>query len=152
MGVGECAGEVVSLAQFGFTKAESDAFEAQLLLDEGNYKAADDKAYEAMITAARTLVQEQFLDVPDDLNTIVNEFKTRYVDTQIFWDKYHADQFSRYLFVRHEGADTRYTKDTAHKLIEEANLFIDASHKCYAKLQAAKAAAAVTGAAEPSVK
>ena len=27
------------------------------------------------------------------------------------------------------GPDERYTKDTAHKLIEEANLFIDAAHK-----------------------
>lgn len=151
IGVGECAGEVVSLAQFGFAQAESEAFEAQLLLDDKNFKAADDKAYQAMITAARTLVQEQFLDVPDEPNAIVNEFKTRYVDTQIFWDKYAADQFSRYLFARHEGADTRYINDTAHKLVEEANLFIDAAHKCFAKLQAAKAAT-VMAAAEPTVK
>jgi sulfite reductase (ferredoxin) len=143
MGVGECAGEVVSLAQFGFSQAESEAFESSIALDEGKYKEADDKAYQAMLTAAKTLVQEQFLDVPTDPNTIVNEFKTRFVDTQIFWDKYHGDQFSRYLFVRHEGPDTRYTKDTAHKLIEEANLFIDASHKCYAKLQEMKAATAI---------
>ena len=38
MGVGECAGEIVSLAQFGFTQAESEAFEAQLLLDAGQYQ------------------------------------------------------------------------------------------------------------------
>ena len=31
---------------------------------------------------------------------------------------------------------TRYTADTAHKLVEEANLFIDASHKAHAKWQA----------------
>ena len=104
-------------------------------------KAADEKAYSAMLRAAHTLVQLQWLDAPDRADAIVSEFRTRFVDTQIFWDKYHADQFSRYLFVRHEGADTRYTKDTAHKVIEEANLFIDASHKCFAKLQAAKAAA-----------
>ncbi len=30
MGMGECAGEVVSLAQFGFTQAETEAFESQL--------------------------------------------------------------------------------------------------------------------------
>ena len=103
----------------------------------------DERAYTAMLTAAKTLVQEQFLDVPDEPNTIVNEFRTRMVDTKLFWDKYHADQFSRYLFARHEGADTRYTSDTAHKLVEEANLFIDAAHKCLAKMQAEKAAAVV---------
>jgi len=126
----QCAGEIVSMQQFGFTQAEAEAFEAQLLLDDGQYKAADEKAYQAMLTAAKTLVQIQYLDVPDDASVIVNEFRTRLVDTQLFWDKYHGDQFSRYLFVRHEGADPRYNKDTAHKLIEEANLFIDAAHKC----------------------
>jgi sulfite reductase (ferredoxin) len=136
LGMGECAGEVVSLAGFGFTAAETEAFEAQLLLDGGQYKAADDKAYRAMLTAAKTLVQLQFLDVPDDADVVVREFRSRFVDTQIFWDKYHGDQFSRYLFLRHEGPDSRYTADTAHKLVEEANLFIDAAHKAHAKWQA----------------
>jgi sulfite reductase (ferredoxin) len=135
LGMGECAGEVVSMSQFGFTQAEAEAFEAQLLLDAGQYKAADEKAYQAMLTAAKTLVQLQYLDVSDDPNVIVSEFRTRMVETQLFWDKYAADQFSRYLFVRHEGPDTRYTQDTAHKLIEEANLFIDAAHKCDLKIR-----------------
>ena len=135
LGVGECAGEVVSLASFGFTQAETEAFEATLLLDAGQYREADERAYKAMLTAAKTLVQLQWTDVPDDAGLIVREFKTRFVDTQIFWDRFHADQFSRYLFVRHEGADTRYTSDTAHKLVEEANLFIDASHKAHTKWQ-----------------
>src|SRR5207249_8815216 len=126
MGTGECAGEVVSLAQFGFMAAESDAFEAQLLLDDEKYQEADQKAYQAMLKAARTLVQLQWADAPDDPNVIVSEFRTRFVETKIFWDTYHAAQFSNYLFNRHEGADARYTKDTAHKLVEEANLFIDA--------------------------
>jgi sulfite reductase (ferredoxin) len=135
LGMGECAGEVVSLSQFGLSQAEAEAFEAQLLLDAGQFKAADEKAYQAMLTAAKTLVQIQYLDVPDDANVIVNEFRTRLVDTQLFWDRFHADQFSRYLFVRHEGADPRYNSDTAHKLIEEANLFIDAAHKCDLKIR-----------------
>jgi sulfite reductase (ferredoxin) len=135
LGMGECAGEVVSLSQFGFTQAESEAFEAQLLLDAGQFKAADEKAYQAMLIAAKTLVQIQYLDVPDDPSVIVEEFRKRLVEPKLFWDTYHADQFSRYLFVRHEGPDTRYTKDTAHKLIEEANLFIDAAHKCELKIR-----------------
>jgi sulfite reductase (ferredoxin) len=143
MGTGECAGEVISLASFGFTAAETEAFEAQLLLDGGQYKAADEKAYSVMLRAAYTLVQLQWFDAPYDPDVIVSEFKTRFVDTQIFWDKYHGDQFSRYLFARHEGADPRFNKDTAHKLIEEANLFIDASHKAHAKWQAMQSPTAV---------
>jgi len=140
MGVGECAGEVVSLASFGFTQAETEAFESTLFLDAEQYQQADDRAYKAMLTAAKTLVQLEWMDVPDDANVIVREFKSRFVDTQIFWDRFHADQFSRYLFVRHEGPDTRYTNDTAHKLVEEANLFIDAAHKAHIAWQEKQAA------------
>ncbi|MDB5355549.1 MAG: nitrite and sulphite reductase 4Fe-4S region [Phycisphaerales bacterium] len=137
MGVGECAGEVISLADFGFTDAESTAFEAQLLLDDKEYVRAEQMAYEAMLKAAKTLVQLQWLDVPNAPDTIVNEFRTRLVDTKLFWDTYHAGQFANYLFARHaEGPDTRYTQDTVHKLVEEANLFIDAAHKAHAKYRA----------------
>jgi sulfite reductase (ferredoxin) len=136
LGVGECAGEIVSLAQFGFTQAESEAFEAQLLLDAGQFRQADEKAYDAMITSARTLVQLEWLDVPNDPAVIVEEFRKRFVEPKLFWDTYHHGQFANYLLLRHEGADSRFTKDTAHKLVEEANLFIDAAHKCHAKIQA----------------
>jgi sulfite reductase (ferredoxin) len=142
MGVGECAGEIVSLAQFGFTLAESEAFEAQILLDAGQYQQADEKGYQAMITAAKTLVQIQWLDAPNDPNIVVEEFRKRFVEPKLFWDTYHHGQFANYLFARHEGADTRYTKDTAHKIVEEANLFIDAAHKCHAKFQSQSAGAA----------
>jgi len=144
IGVGECAGEVVSLSEFGFAQAESEAFEATLKLDDADYKSADHMAYGAMITAAKTLVQEQWLDVPTDNDTIVREFRTRFVETALFRDRFHLDQFSNYFFNRHEnGPDTRYTTDTAHKLIEETNLFIDAAHKCHAKVRAELAASLI---------
>jgi sulfite reductase (ferredoxin) len=134
MGEGECAGEVISLADFGFTAAESQAFEAQLLLDEGQQRKAEELAYSAMLQAAKTLVQIQWQDAPTDPDSVVNEFRNRYVETKIFWDPYHAGQFANYLFARHaEGPDTRYTTETVHKLIEETNLFIDAAHKAHAK-------------------
>jgi sulfite reductase (ferredoxin) len=145
MGMGECAGEVISLAQFGFTQAESEAFEAQLLLDANQFRQADEKAYQAMLTAARTLVQLQWFDVPDDAAVIVGEFRKRFVDTKLFWDTYHHGQFGNYLFARFEGPDARYTQETAHKLVEEANLFIDAAHKCNAKLQAQSALQVAVG-------
>jgi hypothetical protein len=88
-----------------------------------------------MLRAAQTLVQLQWQDVPSDPDSIVNEFRTRFVDTKIFWDKYHHGQFANYLFSRHEGADGRFTKETAHKTVDEASLFIDAAHKAYAAYQ-----------------
>jgi sulfite reductase (ferredoxin) len=135
LAAGECAGEMVSAAEFGFRDAESAAFEAQLLLENGKYREADAKAYEAMLTAARTLVRVQHQDVPNDPDTIVNEFRTRFVDTKLFWDKYHHGQFANYFFNRHyEGPDQRFNQQTAHQLAEEAQLFIDAAHKCHTKL------------------
>jgi sulfite reductase (ferredoxin) len=136
MGMGECAGEIVSTVDFGFRDAESAAFESQLLLESGEYEKADHKAYEAMLTAAKTLVRIQLPDVPDDANTIVEEFRNRFVETKLFWDRFHAGQFANYLFSRHEGPDTRYTQVTAHQVAEEAQLFIDAAHKCHAKILA----------------
>jgi sulfite reductase (ferredoxin) len=134
MGEGECAGEVISLADFGFTDAEATAFEAQLQLDEGKFVRAERMAYEAMLKAARTLVQLQWADVPTAPDTVISEFKTRFVDTKLFWDPYHAGQFANYLLARHaDGPDTRYTQDTVHKIVEETNLFIDAAHKAHAK-------------------
>ena len=135
MAQGECAGEIVSHTQFGFQQAETEAFEAQLLLDDGEYEKADHRAYQAMLTAARTLVQMQWLDVPNKPDAIVSEFKVRFVDTQIFWHRQHMGQFANYLLNRHEGPDERYTMDTAHKLVEEANLFIDAAHEADTKYQ-----------------
>ena len=133
---GECAGEVVSLADFGFTAAETEAFEAQLLLDDGKFQEADNRAYEAMLRAAHTLVRLEWLDAPTDPKTVVEEFRKRFVDTKVFWHRQHANQFSNYLFNRHEnGADARYTRDTASKLVEEANLFIDAAHQAHAAWQ-----------------
>ena len=90
-----------------------------------------------MLTAARTLVQLSWLDVPADPAAVVAEFRTRLVEPKIFWDPYAGAQFSNYFFARAEGPDTRYTRDTAHKLVEEANLFIDAAHKAHAKVIAA---------------
>ena len=135
---GECAGEVVSLADFGFTAAETEAFEAQLLLDEGKFQEADNRAYEAMLKAASTLVRLEWPDAPTgDPKLTVDEFRKRFVDTKIFWHRQHANQFSNYLFARHDnGPDARFTRDTAAKTVEEANLFIDAAHQAHAAWQA----------------
>jgi len=95
---------------------------------------ATGRAYEAMLRAAHTLVRLEWIDAPTDPKTVVEEFRKRFVDTKVFWHRQHANQFSNYLVNRHEnGPDGRFTRDTAAKLVEEANLFIDAAHKAHAK-------------------
>jgi sulfite reductase (ferredoxin) len=140
MGTGECAGEVITLAQFGFTAAESMAFEASLKLEEAQYAEADRLALSAMLEAAKTLIKVQSHDAPDQPEVIVREFKSRFVETKLFWDRFHHGQFANYLINRIEIPITRpIDKDWAERMVQEAPLFIDAAHACHMKMQTEQA-------------
>jgi sulfite reductase (ferredoxin) len=135
LGVGECAGEVVSRIDFDLQEAERQSFEAQLALDEGQYERADKIAYQAMIEAAHGLVKTQFSDCPNDEDVIVEEFRKRFYDTQLFFDPFAGGRFAQFLFARHETRDTRkYAKESAHHMVEEAQLFIEAAHACHGRM------------------
>ena len=134
MGVGECAGEVVSAIEFDLAAAEREVFEAQVSLEKGNFQQAGRTAYEAMIRAARALVKLEVQDAPYDPDRIVQEFTTRFYDTQKFFDPFAGGKFAHYLFAAHASADKPATPDSARYLIDEAQLFIDASHSCYSRM------------------
>ena len=133
MGVGECAGEVVSLTEFDLASAEAQIFEAQLRLEEADPAQANQLAYQAMLLAAKGLIKTEFIDISDDPNSIVKEFRARFFDTEVFFDKYARGKFAMYLFRRHESGSCD-TAEAAHQLIEEAQLFLEASHACQARL------------------
>ena len=135
MGVGECAGEVVSLTEFDLAAAEAQIFEAQLKLEEGSALEADALAYSAMLLGARGLIKTEFVDIGDDPDTVIREFRTRFFDTQIFFDKYAGGKFAMYLFRRHNSGP-RDTAEAVHHLIEEAQLFLEACHACAARIAA----------------
>ena len=128
MGVGECAGEVVSLTEFELTQAESMAFDAQVALEEGDLRRADERAYAAMLAGARALVRTENPNVPDDPDVIVGEFKERFYDTERFFDRFAKGRFARPLFDRHEAAPEAHEEEATRVLVEEAQLFIDAVH------------------------
>jgi len=134
IGTGECAGEVVSMIDFDLQAAEREYFEAQLRFDDGQYQAADDQAYKAMLQAAKGLVRIQYRDITDNPDRIVEEFKSRFYDTGIFQDKYAGGKFAEYLFIRHRDKERHYSRDNARHLLEEAQLFIEAAHACNLKL------------------
>jgi sulfite reductase (ferredoxin) len=140
MGVGECAGEVVSHAEFGLAAAERQVFEGQVQLDQGAYQQAGELAYASMLKAVRTLVEEEFYDVPDNADRIVEEFRTRFYDTKLFWDEYAGGKFGQYFFRAHEKSNESYTPEEAHRRVEEAQLVIEAAHSCYGKLLANRSA------------
>jgi len=135
LGVGECAGEVVPFTQFGLAASEREVFEAQVLLDDGKPQEAAERAYSAMLQAARALAREKNQNVGDDPAEIVNEFKTHLVDTKVFWDPFAGAKFAQYLFRAHsEGSNRGQSNESAHQLIEEAQLFVDAAHQAYTRV------------------
>ena len=71
MGVGECAGEVVSLTEFGLAASERQVFEGHLQLEHGDTGTAWQTAYRAMLQAAKALIQRYNIDITDDPEHIV---------------------------------------------------------------------------------
>ena len=137
MGVGECAGEVVSQAEFALAASERELFEAQLLLDSGRPQDAVSAAYASMVRAAQGLVKVQNSGVSEDEHQILAEFTSRFYDTQLFWDKYAGGKFAEYLFKAREFTQQGKAADLdrAVQLLQEAQLFIDAAHDCHNKMR-----------------
>ncbi len=142
MGVGECAGEVVTPLDFGLAAAEREAFEAQVTLEAGDFPKAAGQALHAMLTIAKELVATQLPGISDDPAAIVKEFRERFYDTKLFWDPFAAGKFAQYLFHAAENS-LPSTGDAVHRLVEESQLFIEAAHSCRTKMAQAAAKGAV---------
>jgi sulfite reductase (ferredoxin) len=143
IGVGECAGEVVNPIDFQLAACERETFEAQLALEAGDPARAAQLAYEAMLHGATSLLKQR-LPVPgDDADTIVARFQADLVDTQLFHDPFAGAKFAHYFLKAHERRGQAITADRAHQLVEEAQLFIEASHACYARMRSQPQGAAV---------
>ena len=134
MGVGECAGEVVSSVEFDLTAAEREVFDAQVALEAGQVEKAGKTAYQSMVHAAKALVKINNQRISDDAGEIIAQFRTQFYDTQKFWDPFAGGKFANYLFDAHAKAAEPYTSDSSRYLIDEAQLFIDAAHSCYNKM------------------
>lgn len=140
LGIGECAGEVISRTDLELSVAESLSFESQLALEDGDLARADDKAYQAMIAAARGVVALDLFLPPNAADDVVKEFRERFFDTKVFFDRFAQGKFARPLFSRHdEGPVTG--ADAVRELVEETQLFIDASHACQIRVLEARAQA-----------
>jgi len=76
--------------------------------------------------------------VTNDTDEVVEEFKERYFDTEMFFDPFAGPKFANYLFDAYQQAkpgDMEYTAESAHHLIEESQLFIEAVHTCYNRIR-----------------
>lgn len=147
MGVGECAGEIVPFVQFGLAAAERIYFDAQAKLDAGEYAAAQELSYKAMVEAARALTYEQFPNVGTDPQEVHDEFKKHLVDTKLFRDQYAGDKFAEYFYNAHKRRGDKLDAEAVSHQVQEATLFIEASHACVERMDKAKAATAQPAAA-----
>src|SRR5579871_1202005 len=136
MGVGECAGEVVSPAEFALVASEREVFEAQLLLDKGDYSEAVHRAFDAMLRGASGLLWHLRVPVGNDADAVVREFRTHLFDTELFFDPFRGGSIAQYFFEAHETVSTRnvFSQEATHQLIEEAQLFLEGCQSCYTRL------------------
>jgi sulfite reductase (ferredoxin) len=133
-GMGECAGEVVSLTDFGLKAADREVFEAQLKFDTGDWQTGAALAYKAMVYAAQGLVKMYNIDVSDDPEKVMAEWKERFYDTQKFFDPFAGPRFAQFYIHAHEQRGAQLDKEKASRLLQEALLFIEAAHSCNLRL------------------
>ncbi len=151
MGEGECAGAVVPYVEVELAGSEREIFEAQVLLDEDDLDEAAARAFAAMVRAARALTREKHPNIGNDVDEIVSEFRTRFVDTQLFWDPFAHGKFAHYFFRAHDDRGQAPTTESVHQLIEESTLFVDAAHQCYMRLGGAARGAVAAGKDPPDL-
>jgi sulfite reductase (ferredoxin) len=138
IGIGECAGEVVTAIEFQLTACEREAFEAQLALEAGDVPKAARTAYESMRNAAQALLAWRVVPHEMTAEGIFEAFKRAFYDTDLFLDPFVGGKFAHYYFSAHEQREQSYDAEKAHRLIEEAQLFIEASHAFYGRLSTQK--------------
>ena len=141
LGVGECAGEVVSPIDFQLAACEREAFEAQLLLETGQIEQAAKTAYDAMTHGALALLRLKLGSFPEDPEIVVREFKTHFYDTQLFFDPFAQGKFAQYYFKAHQRNGAPHDEESARQQIEEAQLFLEAAHSCYGRMMTVPALA-----------
>ncbi|MDZ4698582.1 MAG: hypothetical protein SH809_02645 [Rhodothermales bacterium] len=151
LGIGECAGEVVSLFALEVARAESEAFEAQLSLERGELADAVRRAHRAMLLGARGLLRSKNVAIGETADTIVPAFEEHFVANELFFDPFAGAKFARYL-TGWTPLEEPIDQDTARQRIEEAQLFIEAAHACDMRMQGPASPAPALVAATPAAR
>jgi sulfite reductase (ferredoxin) len=141
LGVGECAGEVVSAIDFQLAACEREAFEAQLALEKNDTARAAAIACDAMLHGAAALLAWRRIGFEGTPEGIAESFRVHFHDTGLFNDPFAGGKFAHYFFRAVERRGEPRAEDSVRRLIEETQLFIEACHSCYARLSAAPAQA-----------
>jgi sulfite reductase (ferredoxin) len=157
IGVGECAGEVISLTQFSLASAESKVFDASVIVDDPAASAEDlqeasRESWQAMMLAALGLLKTRNPDAKADYDRVFADFKRDFIDGGVFFERYIGNQEWPYYQAAQEARGKSRDRDEARRRVEEAQLFIDAAHACYSRILTTQqgGAAAVVAALGPT--
>jgi hypothetical protein len=82
----------------------------------------------AMLVAARSLTKQKNLNLSEEADEIVSEFRSHFEET---FDPV-GGRFAQYLFRAHDEGKTADAK-AARQRLEEAQLFVDAAHQFYVR-------------------
>jgi sulfite reductase (ferredoxin) len=128
-GVGECAGEMVSQAEFLLEDADRLSFDASLHLEAGRLEEAAGAALEAMKKAADGLLSVKGLLLSDRYDTI-EEFRKLFGEGGGF-----LPQIGEYFFRAAQEGPKNLNAEQAHQRVEEATLFIEEAHGVYSRTE-----------------
>jgi sulfite reductase (ferredoxin) len=133
VGVGECAGEVVSQAEFMLEDAERLAFEASLALEKGDAQLASTTAFEAMRAAADALLSTRGLLKSDGYDPVA-EFEKHFTgEGAPFFPGTAA-------YIKKAAAENGSAPDAERltRKLTETHLFVEEANVVYGKLAGAQ--------------
>lgn len=136
IGVGECAGEVISPLEFQLAASEREAFEAQLALDKGAIAEAADLSVKAMTRGVQALLDWRKHAHDGTISGVAETFRTNLFDTGLFNDPFSGNKFGQYYLRAAERAGQERSEDSVRRLVEETQLVIEACHSCHMRLSA----------------
>ncbi|MCD6024214.1 MAG: nitrite and sulphite reductase 4Fe-4S region [Fibrobacteria bacterium] len=147
-GIGECAGEVVTLTDFGLKAADRELFDAQLKFEKdgpAGVAAAGTMAYRAMVLAAQGLLKEKHPYISEEPELVMETFTKDFHDTGIFHDPFAGPKFYQYYQQAHAHKGAGLDKEKVQHFLHEAQLFVEAAHSCYARASLAEPAEKAEG-------
>jgi len=142
-GMGECAGEVVTLTDFGLKAADRELFEGQLRFESGDVASAGSRAYNAMVLAAQGLLKGKDVDISSNPDIVMERVTKDFFDTGVFNDPFAGPKFAQYYFQAHAHRGQGLDKDKTSLLLHEAQPSVEACHSCYARMSLAETKEAV---------
>jgi len=132
-GVGECAGEVVTQAEFFLEDADRLLFAASLHLEAGRLEEAAATAFEAMTKAADGILSTKGLLRSDNYDSVA-EFRKQFSEPGDF-----LPMVSDYYFRAAEEGPINLSSEQAHQRVEEATLFVEEANGRYSRMGGALA-------------